>query len=468
MLSIICSLKKAIGLTGFGIILNRQIVNFNRSCGKFDISSNALSKVSRYYSASPVYVVAEKNSPTLAPSMHWERSADLMQVLLRHKRLHTHCNFNIVKEATELLDQCDMLDESNARLLISSCGKTMSFYNEQKSHQAQHIFKLARNKSIGLANELLRVQLENSVLSDPQQVLKRLDELHLTPNEDTIMQLIASACLSGNIHTAKDILMLCNEYEFEIPWSIYGHFACSFGKAGKTEWALKLIDQLLLHHKNLSWDVFSLFIQGIAKSDIVLEEILKKYHSHLKYDMTMPHFVDICKEFWQHGKTFDVELLTKYFSSNPRISDVIHAAHHLSKYSYDLAAPCLTLLLSRSSGFINLNDLVQPLKILVKHSIKSGDFDDIWNTVLLLKKFNKNNTDIATEFLTLSILIKENCHCEKFYEKLCKNGVEFEVTVPHYLKRPLRFLKINVAEVERFLEKQQIGNDADEFQATAF
>ena len=417
----------------------------------------------RHYAASPVFVIAKKNS--LTSSDDYEKSAFLMAEILRRRRRQSHCNFNTIKYATELLDRCDMLDETNARMLIASCGKSMSFFENLKSRQAQQIFKLAKSKSISLANELLKVQHENDMHSDPQQVLSRLDKLKLVPNETTFLQLIACACVGGNIHAAKQILSLCYQYELQIPMQIYGYFAYSLGKAGETESAMRLVDQLLKHHEKLSWGFFSLFLRGMVNNNVSLEDILDKYDVCLRQDMLINQFLDICKEFWRHDKNLDVALLYKYLPFVVRLDELVHATHHLLKYPSHFSAPCLKYLMSKSNGNLHLNAVIRMLNILMKECSQKDNLEELWSTYLLLKKFSSNGN--AVEFLMLSILVEEDFCTKEFFEKLSETGVELESSIPSQIKQALKKRGLDSTGVETFLEQLpscKVNNNAADFQ----
>ena len=400
--------------------------------------------------ASSVYVV---NENVLTKSQIEKETCNRLLLFIKHKQRHNlHVNLGTIEKTTNLLLRHDLLNESNARLLISACGNNMVYHNNKKTAQAQKIFDVVDKKSTALANELLKVLLENGMSFDFSQILKRYDRLNIIPDENTFVRLIAGNCLEGKMKLACQVLPLFYEHGFEIPTEVYGYFAFALCERGSSEAAIKLTEQLLKHEEKLSWDLFYYLLLGLTKqTDLsVVDDVVEKFEARLDRDLSTSSLVKIYKEFLKRGigeKAFDMMKFARV-----RHLDVQKCAENFKQIPVRDAAPFLKHLLTHFRGYLKSGSLPIPLRIILLDCLRRGkSFDDYWNEMLFMKQFDQ--TLDGVEFLAFALLVSGNSeYCELFVNRLSERGIRFSLPISTHFTQSLEKIKVDQVKIEKFVE----------------
>ena len=367
------------------------------------------------------------------------------------KKGQHHINLKTVRKACNSLIQTKMMDEANGILLISLCGNQMDGEVRKKSDQAQAIFDVVEPKTTALVNELLQVMVDNDAMFSPKMILRRLDELGLIPNQDTFVKLIAGSCVKGKLSDAYQILVMFNDFGFKIPAEVYGYFSLGLCMCGSYNQAVKLMEEFSHHWPDLNWDVYQLLFTGLAtakSNHMFLETFDKLAPKFGKKKMTIFQAVLIYKALLKGKSPIQNRIVAiKYKEVLDRIfqyvelgesDSSIEQAAYLLKSNYASASFFLKQLLLCCNVRYNGMARLFPMLIILLDAVENGKkFDDLWDTVLFLKSFDRYPPFV--EYLTLSTLIKQNSNwCRRYLDKLAENDI--------YLKDPLPkgFEKIDI------------------------
>ena len=405
------------------------LVKCAKVVSKQNFISSIFNKASSKVLSLENYTFSSFSTQFLDDNGHDESSVLLSHVHYKISNRH-YIDLSLIEKAKSVLHKSGLLNESNACILLLLCGKKLCASTNNKLDTAHSIFQLAEPKTIQVVNDLLQVYLDCESEFDCMNILKRIGTLNLVPNKDTFVKLLAENCLEGKLGNAYQILLLMCERELVIPLEVYGYFAFAFCKAGHINKALKLIDELLKTFPKLSWDIYSMLFCGLAidKNINVLESALNKYHLNFEDDLTIFHVLKMLSSFLHHKKESAISNVIQFMNINQ--PDIIIASHHMKRFPQMTSALFLKELFKHCKGTLNSYSVLTSYKrVLAYYVCNQNNFNEFWNTVLLLRGHFSNSNIV--DYLALAMILKfKPDFYDLFIEELSKINIVLEMPLP--------------------------------------